>query len=390
MSVIEVELSRSEWPVEARWLEFTALVGSLAAALLEREGYASGASLPVRGGERPTGESVDVEDLVRAVLAALMAVADRVGVSAERLGSLPGTQALRRATGDGHPKKEPAEGRRSGSQEEQVHRTMSPAWVAARLLAGWEDREAGPIFVGSLVEIDLRTLTGQWELLALAVLLAAKVKERVAETAFLALREAGLLDLARLARGGLDERQAIFSVLREHYGGPISKEAKADALCANARRLVDRWGGDLSAVYRAAEGDDRLVVAELQRFQQLHSRALWLCRVMTVYGGWSMGSQATRFLDAHVRRVLGRLGFVTEGSRPWSASQAGCWEVIERYFDGDTTALYRHGKELCAADDLAVCRSRCGLLPFCSFWNQADPTRETHKQGERSKAACES
>lgn len=374
MGVLEVELSRAEWPIEARWLEFTALVGRLAAALLEREGYYCAAG-PVGRGAEPE-ELADVEGLFKAALAALLSVADRLELSLESSGGVVGAPAPERTAGEARAAERGAGGVDRGVEGAPPARQAAPpAWVAARLRAGWEGREAGPAFAGGLVEIDLRTPTGRWELLALAVLLAAKVKERVAEAAFLALREAGLLDLTRLARGGPDERQAIVSVLRAHYRGLISKEAKAEALCANARRLMDRWGGDLSAVYRAAEGEDRLVVAELQRFQQLHSRALWLCRVMTLHGGWSMGTQATRFLDAHVRRVLGRLGLVAEGSRPWSASQAECWEVIERYFSGDTTALYRHGRELCAADDLALCRARCGLLPFCSFWNQADTAR---------------
>ncbi|HEX6970976.1 MAG TPA: hypothetical protein VF234_02010 [Limnochordia bacterium] len=352
-------VSPDEWPIEARWLEFTVLIGALGAALLGQEGYASDRLRAIRTTEGGSDERTAAR-IYAAVLAALRAIGTQAGIDRGAGDVGDDLSAPSRARGPAARADDPTDGGHADAAHLEA--------VARRLREAWLGRPGAGIYRTSRIAIDLGTAQGRWELLALAVLSAARVRESIAEEAFSALREEGWLLLDRLTGDERASEEAITAILERRYRAVVSKRAKAAALVRNARRLSSEWGGDLQALYRHAAGDERVLVAALQRFDQLHSRALWLCRVMAIHGGWAVGPTATRFLDAHVRRPLERLGFLAGGRSSGPIQHHQAWEAIDRYFEGDTAQLYRHGKELCAHDDVTLCRAHCGLIDACRFW----------------------
>lgn len=242
--------------------------------------------------------------------------------------------------------------------------------VAKQLKRYWDQRPGDGIYRSSDVLIDLNAPQGRSEMLVLAVLKAAKIREGVAEKAFLALRSEGLLAQERLVEADPADIERVETILREQYRAQISKRAKTEALFQNQRRLVEDWGGDLHHVYLAHRGDGSAIVTSLQQFQQIASRAVWLCREMAAAGVWKgLAPESTAYLDIHVRQPLFRLGLAkTCKGTSWENIRQECMYAIDQYFDGDLIALARHGSTLCRQEALHVCQTECTVNRACSFW----------------------
>lgn len=245
--------------------------------------------------------------------------------------------------------------------------------IAQQLRRQWEKRPGDGIFRSGEVLIDLNTSQGRCELLALAVLKAARIREGVAERAFLALRSEGLLAPECLVRADPVDVERVESILREQYRAQISKRAKTEALFHNQQWLRESWGGDPHHIYLAHFGNGRAIVATLQNCQQIVSRALWFCREMAAAGIWEgLAPESTSYLDIHVRQPLYRLGMVNAyRGTTWENIRRECFRAIDQYFDGDLIALARHGSTLCRQEALHVCQTECTVKYACSFWQDS-------------------
>lgn len=264
-------------------------------------------------------------------------------------------------------------GRQSGAG--RLKSAPSQEEIVRRLKAFWQETTLPPRLQVGRAEVDLTTAQGRWELLALALLRAARVREEVVAATFSALREAGLLNLERLAKGGDAVRREVERHFALHYKALGSKEAKIDALIANARRLKDVWGGDLNNLYEAASGDEELL-AELRRFRHVNRIALWVCRTLRAHGVWPrVGPRASAYHDRAVRTPVERLRLAeTDGSEPFELEvdsgqrRAEKTEaVVASWFAGDVLCLYLHGSTLCLQDDPNVCYAQCPVSSWCSF-----------------------
>jgi hypothetical protein len=150
------------------------------------------------------------------------------------------------------------------------------------------------------VAIDLGTRQGRFELAALAILCAAKVRESTAFETFSALNEAGLLHVdaigaasvtdatgavdAAAGLAGREYRAAIEGVLQTHYRALAHKGQKAAAILTAARKVATEYGGDLANA--GEERDWRGTRAALEGFPHIKSRAAWVCREFRRYGVW--------------------------------------------------------------------------------------------------------
>lgn len=254
---------------------------------------------------------------------------------------------------------------------ERIHTTDRFAQVAQQLRTAWRHGAGTSRFVAGPVSIDLATPQGRWELLVFAILAAARVQEHVVQCTWIALHEAGLLEPTRLANASRGDKMALKRILSQTYRALISKDAKADALMRGARHLLDQWGGDLNNIYHAHAGDDVALLEAIREFRQLHLGASWLCRVMQCHGQWpSVGPLATQHIDVHVRRVLLRLGML-EPASIWSEYRNACLHLIDTHFGGETAPLYLQGRELCQAEDVKVCQTRCSVYAWCVYRNPA-------------------
>lgn len=244
--------------------------------------------------------------------------------------------------------------------------------LAQLLKRQWEKRPGDGIYRSGEVLIDLNTPQGRSELLALAVLKAAKIREGVAEKAFLALRTEGLLAQERLIGANPADMARVETILREEYRAPISKRAKTEALFHNQQWLAEHWGGDPHRIYLAHDGDGPSIVATLQQCRQLAGRALWFCREMAGAGIWNgLAPESTAYLDIHVRLPLMRLGLIEARKRTaWEGIRRECFRAIAQYFEGDLIALARHGSTLCRQEALHVCQTECTVQHACSFWSE--------------------
>lgn len=243
----------------------------------------------------------------------------------------------------------------------------------ARLLGSIADSGSGMMPQKGLVpclheHIDLSTAQGRWELLALAVLYGAPVKEDVAERAFLGLRSAGLLDLHVLAPAGEGTMQAVLRCLKETYFARTSKEQKAQALRSNGQLLLQRWGGDLMQLYCEAEADGDLVISHLTEFHHVRKRAPWIALMMCRGGLWSLPTGHICFVESGVRTALAKLTITRKRPvREGELTDKECDYVIQRYFQGDASGLAYLGRTSCKRESLADC-TPCRLRPLCGVW----------------------
>lgn len=238
--------------------------------------------------------------------------------------------------------------------------------VATTLVAHWSGEDLGPTLTVGDHEIDLATPQGKWELLILAVLKGARVRDAVVQETFLALVERGLTDLELLASRSSAVRAAVAEVLRETYRALGRKEAKVEALMENAARVVEEYGGDLDRLYHRTGGDDAALIRELQRFKQVGAVAHWYCRTLKVHGVWpDVGGEATRFFDRYTDMPLVRLGLIGEDEAGPPARLGE--RFVDLYLDGDATPLYLQGLLLCSQNRPVVCLAECPLHSRCLY-----------------------
>jgi endonuclease III len=234
-------------------------------------------------------------------------------------------------------------------------------------------------YTGLRVEIDLENRQGRWELLVLGVLLAARVSEEVAEAAFDALRQEGLLVWPEVMGGSADDQARLSEVLVREYRAVIDRERKAAAIKANAALLAEQWQGDLHAIYTAlveepvAQGTSDVAAASqqllraLRQFRQIDTRARWICRVCREAGIWPLlAEEVTVYYDRHVRLALQRLGLLKETGL-WPAIRRDMEAQVSALFGFDTASLYKLGRFLCLPSDLRLCRSKCLAYPYCAY-----------------------
>lgn len=244
--------------------------------------------------------------------------------------------------------------------------------LVARLVAHWAAYKPPSVFESGDVAFDLATPEGRSRLLVFAVLSAAKLREGVAERAFLALEAAGLLSPDRLRQAEPSDQGLALNILQSEYKALISKAAKVNAIYANQRLLDEVWGGDLSDIYLTFCGDDAALISALQQFAQMKSRAYWLCRELKAHGIWTeVGPEASLFVDVDVRRAMHNLGLVRPDASSYEATREACEEVIRNDFGGDVLPLYRHGRQLCAGASFERCLSKCPVMSACSVWAAA-------------------
>ena len=244
--------------------------------------------------------------------------------------------------------------------------------LAAQTASAWQSPGT---YKGLLVDIDLTTPQGRWELLVLTMLLAARVGEVVAEKTFMSLQAAGLLLPERLAAATTADRQEVWDILSAEYRAPIKKKKKEEALYSNASRLMSMYNGDMQNIYEDGSFSDPAhmaeasgaVLAKLRAFDQIDMRAKWYCRCMGEAGLWlGLSAEVQLFIDAYVRLVLRRLG-LSQACNEWPKARQEMVAVIERFFAGDAASLYKLGRFGCLTADAEFCRSYCQLEPYCLF-----------------------
>lgn len=245
------------------------------------------------------------------------------------------------------------------------------AWIAKRLREYWSGVSMGSeMAVGSLT-VDLSSAQGRWELLVLAVLRGARVRERSVEDTFTALAERGLTDLERLAAAEPKTEAELSDVFATHYRALTSRQAKVEALMANANLLKSEYDGDLHNLYLAHKDNPEAIIKALQRFKQVGQVAYWICRTLKVHGIWpDLGPEATQYLDRHTDLPLERLGVRApfDEQRPGSTTT----RFAAAHLAGDTVPLYLQGLLLCSKEDVSTCRFECALAPECRYWRKAE------------------
>jgi len=254
--------------------------------------------------------------------------------------------------------------------------------IAQRLKRFWAGVSMGPVLDVGGIRVDLRTAQGRWELMVLAVLTGARVREEVAVQTFRALRQRGLLRFEVLAADE-DARAGVHEVFQRYYRALGDRRAKADALVENARRLVDEWQGDLNNLYLASLKDGGLA-QKLRRFAQIDRMAFWICRTLKARRVW-LGAprEDCLYVDRSVRLPLERLPLGYGGLEEERLRRA--LEIVGELFDGDILPLHFQGASLCAQDDVQTCLIECPVAPWCRFPTEARPKLGT---GARWEPAC--
>lgn len=216
------------------------------------------------------------------------------------------------------------------------------------------------------IQLELNTPEGRFNLLLLAILLAAKVQEAAALTALKALCERGLNFRERLVARAKADEEAVLEVLQQHYRALANKAQKAAALFAAAERITAAYGGDLLNVRQVGQ-PWQLTLQALQEFPHLKSRAYWLCREMARHGLWSdLEPQACSAIDASVKLALWRLGYVGhDAAFLREIPAAECLKAVDRFFAGDTLPLFYQGDNLCRRGQPRLCLEECRVARSC-------------------------
>lgn len=258
--------------------------------------------------------------------------------------------------------------------------TVRQRETAQRLVAHWRHTQGDGIYRGRGFAIDLHSTEGRAQMLVLANLLAAKVRDEVAEQTFIELSALGLLQAERLAKGSPEDRALALDVLQASYKAVTDKAAKVQAIYDNQVRLATEWQGDLNNIYAACAGDDGALLRALQSFAHLKRRAVWLIREFRAHGVWTtVGREASAYYDRHVYRVLDRLGMgeSPSGDRRSPGRHEGR-HVVSTLFAGDVVPLYLHGSRLCIHDDHKLCAGMCPVKENCTFWTAGAEQSAVH------------
>ncbi|MBI2915137.1 MAG: hypothetical protein HYY08_04335 [Firmicutes bacterium] len=243
--------------------------------------------------------------------------------------------------------------------------------IAQILTESWMKSAPLPVLsFSSASDVDLRSSQGRWELVALAVLQGARVTEPIAEDTFLLLRSAGLLEISRVAQAERRDSEEMLDLLKRHYRGLTSKDAKLAALVANARIVQEKWSGDIGGVLAPAAGGPERLLENLRQLKHVKGRATWIARELKRRGVWpGIPDELCAFIDSPVRLALAKLGLVRPGVvKPRDLSREECLEAVKRYFNFNTVPLLHQGRTLCSTENLAVCAARCPVSDLCAIW----------------------
>lgn len=254
----------------------------------------------------------------------------------------------------------------------EVHRDQFRLMdLAATLAAFWRGVTLGPKLPVGPVTVDLSTPEGRWHLLLLAVLRGARVRDQVVEETFAALVQRDLARFDRFLRPDPQLKSQLLSIFSDSYRALGNREAKIDALFANAALLEREYGGDLHNVYLATQGDGAALVRSLQRFKQIGRVAYWICRTLKAHGIWTdVDAEATLYLDRTTDLPLRRLRLV--GAPDEERSGGASLRFVDEYMAGDVIPLYLQGLVLCQQEDPGVCVAECPLASRCPFPRKAN------------------
>lgn len=255
--------------------------------------------------------------------------------------------------------------------------------LAPLVTACTQEYATSGLYTGMNITIDLTTQQGRWELVVLALLLAARISESVVERTFQLLRESGLLEYERVLIQRLTDVTQTQEILQAEYRALINRNRKVMAIYSNAKWLADYYDGDIQRIYDSCypeeDVDDPTMATEeaaadaaselirrLRKLQQIDSRARWISRVMLEAELWpQVPVAATVYFDRHVRCVLQRLGVIATGQLQDQLHAAE--EAIEALFNNDTIGLSRLGKYVCQKHDPVLCAQKCCLYEYCSY-----------------------
>jgi uncharacterized HhH-GPD family protein len=167
-------------------------------------------------------------------------------------------------------------------------------------------------------------------------------------------------DLAKL------DRSAWIKVLREPMALHLYPETMAGVLELGVRRIIDQYGGDASAIW-SGNPSSKLVV---NRFREFHGAGPKISTMAAniLVRGFHVPMSDYRAIDisadVHVRRVMGRLGFVRQ--------DPGLGEVVEaaRTLNLDfpgvfDLSLWRIGRTVCHPANPRC--SECVLNDLCTY-----------------------
>lgn len=272
-----------------------------------------------------------------------------------------------RAFSAGRAKDWSGEGSEGRSGEREDHRLATPVQreIAHRVKRFWAGVRMSPVLNVGGESVNLSTAQGRWELVVLAILSGARIRDEVIAETFRTLRRRGLLRLEVLLRP--EARQEVHNVFQRHYRALGDRRAKAEALVENARYLVERWNGDLSNLYLAARERGSGLVPELRKLAQIDRMALWICRSLKVRGIWpEVSNEECRYVDRSVRLPLERLP-VGYGDENGEERARRALALVDALFEGDILPLHLQGESLCAQDDVVTCLGECPVAPWCRF-----------------------
>lgn len=240
------------------------------------------------------------------------------------------------------------------------------AQAARALLDYWAGRPPSRVLSRYGENVDPSTATGRWQLLCLAILLGAPVPWARVEETFSALRRDGLLDLEDVAAATGSWQQAVDGVLERLYRGPVRRKLARERLTAGARVVRARWRGDPGAIHEEARGQIETIVALMrEHLPGIDRIASWFVREMGRLGIWPRAHlhAAAFYPDPYLRKAAANLGMAAADESP-----AALRAMVDALFDGDSTVLSSHGRELCASRSLGVCLSRCPVSRYCRAW----------------------
>lgn len=238
--------------------------------------------------------------------------------------------------------------------------------IANRIRSFWADVTLShKMQVGEEI-VDLKTSEGKWELLILAVLIGARVRERVVEQTFGILKREGLLRREPLINGDVRTKERLIQLFRTHYKALGNRRAKVEALFWNARYLEKTWGGDLDQIYQKSGKDKSQLIQQLREFQQIGRVAYWICRTLHAHGIWDgVAVDSTWYFDRYPNLPLSRLGFLDHGNRRTKPNEIK--GVLRQWFEGDVVSLYMHGLVLCSQDNPNACLAECPVSSWCKY-----------------------
>ncbi|WP_324715903.1 hypothetical protein U7230_11085 [Carboxydochorda subterranea] len=238
--------------------------------------------------------------------------------------------------------------------------------IAEQLTEYWRSQPPVRVLARYGESLDVTGPEGRWQLLALAVLLAAPVPWARVEETFCALRRKGLLEVGDVARATVSWQQEVDHVLARSYRGPVRRDHQRQRLTVAASTVCLEWGGDPGVVWeKAGQRPEATVRLLRQSLDGIDRMASWIVREMGRLGVWADAHRhvAAFYPDPYLRRAVHNLGLGDGRARPPVLKA-----LVIRHFGGDSTILSSQGRALCGAGSIGTCLSRCPVARYCRAW----------------------